>query len=93
MVIIPAFSILTNYIKQLSNVKKITLFAAPLVSVVCLFLAKSTFASHANCDVVTAVGFWFYLIVAIVWLVVGFLQYKNLPISKEGLSKVINGNK
>lgn len=93
MVMVPIFSVLTNYIKKLFSLKKIMLFVAPLICTVCLFLAKSTVSSSANVSLSTAIGFWLYLIVCLFWLVVGFLQYKNLPLSKESISKIINQKK
>lgn len=93
MVMVPVFSVLTNYIKKLFPLKKIMLFVAPLICTVCLFLAKSTVSSSSNVSLSTAIGFWLYLLVCLFWLVVGFLQYKNLPLNKESISKIINQKK
>lgn len=81
MVMVPVFSVLTNYIKKLFPLKKVALFAAPLVCVVCLFLAKITVASFLNVSLSTALGFWLYLFLCLIWLVVGYLQYKNIPLA------------
>lgn len=93
MILIPVFAILTNYIKQLLSLKKVTLFAAPLVSVICLFLTKSTFSSAANVTVSSALGFWLYLLVSLFWLLVGYLQYKNMPLTKDSVVTLINQKK
>ncbi len=93
MILIPIFAILTNYIKQLFSLKKVTLFAAPLISVICLFLAKSTFTSVINVTVSSALGFWLYLLVSLFWLLVGYLQYKNMPLTKDSVVTLINQKK
>ena len=93
MILIPIFAILTNYIKQLFSLKKITLFAAPLLCVISLFLAKSTFTSQANVTISTALGFWLYLLVSLFWLLVGYLQYKNMPLTKDSVVNLISQKK
>ena len=93
MILIPVFAILTNYIKQLLSLKKVALFAAPLVSVICLFLAKSTFTSNINVSVSNALGFWLYLLVSLFWLLVGYLQYKNMPLTKESVVNLLSQKK
>lgn len=93
MILIPVFAILTNYIKQLLPLKKVTLFAAPLVSAICLFLAKSTFTSNINVSVSNALGFWLYLLVSLFWLLVGYLQYKNMPLTKDSVVSLLNQKK
>lgn len=93
MILIPIFAILTNYIKQLFSLKKITLFAAPLLCVISLFLAKSTFTSQANVTISTALGFWLYLLVSLFWLLVGYLQYKNMPLTKDSVVNLLNQKK
>ena len=93
MVMVPIFSVLTNYIKKLFSLKKIMLFVAPLICTVCLFLAKSTAASSLKVSLSTSIGFWLYLLACLFWLVVGYLQYKNLPLNKESISKIINQKK
>lgn len=93
MILIPIFAILTNYIKQLCSMKKITLFAAPLVCVVSLFLAKSTFASSISVSVSMALGFWLYLLLCLFWLLVGYLQYKNMPLTKDSVVSLLNQKK
>ena len=90
MILLPVFAILTNYIKQLFPLKKVTLFAAPLACAVCLFLAKSTFSSAVNISVTTALGFWLYLVVSLFWLLVGYLQYKNMPLTKDSVVNLLN---
>lgn len=94
MILIPILSIVVNYVKQLAKIKKIVLLVAPTAVIVCLFLAKNLFASVMNEEinkmVTTSLGFWLYLIASLIWLVVNFLQYENLPLSKEGVSKAIN---
>lgn len=93
IILIPVFAILTNYIKQLFSFKKVMLFAAPLVSVICLFLAKSTFSSDMNCTISGAIGFWIYLFDSLVWFLVGYLQYKNMPLTKDSVVNLINQKK
>lgn len=93
IILIPVFAILTNYIKQLFSFKKVMLFAAPLVSVICLFLAKSTFSSGMNCTISGGIGFWVYLFDSLVWLLVGYLQYKNMPLTKDSVINLVNQKK
>lgn len=104
MILIPIFSILVNYIKPLYSIKKITLFAAPLVCIISLFLAKSNFVSSMNAFVSSTLGlmdasispvlgFWFYLVCSLVWLLVGYLQYKNMPLTKDSVVNLINQKK
>ncbi len=89
MFMIPIFSILTNYIKKLFHIKKVTLFLAPLICCACIFLAKSSISSAFKVSLSTAVGFWLYLLVCLFWLIIGFLQYRNLPLNKDSLSMLI----
>ena len=93
IILIPVFAILTNYIKQLFSFKKVMLFAAPLVSGICLFLAKSTFSSGMNCTISGGIGFWVYLFDSLVWLLVGYLQYKNMPLTKDSVINLVNQKK
>ncbi|MGW8115162.1 zinc-ribbon domain-containing protein [Caproicibacterium sp. NSD3] len=96
MILIPIFSILVNYIKPLYSIKKITLFAAPLVCIISLFFARSIFVSSMNAFVSSTLGLVnvsispAYLVDSLAWLLVGYLQYMNMPLTKDSVVNLIN---
>ena len=90
MVLAPIFLIVCNYVKQLANIKKLMLFLAPLAGLIATFIAERVIASGLNVSASASTGYYLYLIISIVMIVVGFLQFQNIPISKDGVLEYVN---
>lgn len=78
LVIFPLLLILSNYIVQLAKWKAYYMFVSPVGSVVCMFLTKHAIQEWAYVTVSASVGFWLYLIINVVLLVLAYFQYQSI---------------
>lgn len=93
MVMVPIASLIINHIKRLFRLSKKMLLAAPIICICSVLLSLPTFSAETNVTVSADIGFWLYFLLTIVWLVAGYLQYKNMPLSKDSLSNLLNNKK
>lgn len=66
------------------------LFLAPLAGLIATFIAERVIAYGLNVSASASMGYYLYLIISIAMIAVGFLQYQNIPMSKDGVLKYIN---
>ncbi|KNZ41852.1 hypothetical protein [Acetobacterium bakii] len=92
MVLAPIFLIVCNYVKQLANIKKLMLFLAPLAGLIATFIAEKAIAAGLNVSASASMGYYLYLIISIAMIAVGFLQYQNIPLSKNGVLEYVSKN-
>lgn len=92
MFVIPVLAVLSNYIKKLFPIKKVMLFVAPLICGICELFAKSSASSGMSVSLSAAMGFYIYLLVCILWLIIGYLQYRNIPLNRDSITSMLNKN-
>ena len=90
MVLAPIFLIACNYIKQLAKIKKLMYFIVPIAGLIAAFFAERSIASNLSVSASTSIGYYLYWILSIAMIVVGFLQYKNIPLNKDGVMEYVN---
>jgi len=90
MIFAPIFLIVCNYVKQLANIKKLMLFLAPLAGLITTFIAKRVIASGLNVTASASMGYYLYLVISIAMIVVRFLQFQNIPMSKDEVLEYVN---
>ena len=78
--------------KELAKYKRLIILISPIGSIVSLLIVKAGVSSKILSSVSTASGFWLYLIVSAALLVVGYFEFKNIPLNKESISNIINKN-
>ncbi|MGV8905926.1 MAG: hypothetical protein ACOH15_04950 [Acetobacterium sp.] len=76
--------------KQLANTKKLILFLDPLDGLISTFIAEGAIASGLNVSAYASMGYYLYLIISIAMIAVGFLQYQNIPLCKDGVLEYVN---
>jgi hypothetical protein len=90
MVLGPIFLIICNYVKHLANIKKLMLFLAPLAGLIATFIAERVITSCLNFSASASMGYYLYLVISIAMITVGFLQYQNIPMSKDRVLEYVN---
>ncbi|MBU3181835.1 zinc ribbon domain-containing protein [Clostridium psychrophilum] len=88
----PILLIVSKYVKELEKFKRPIMLISPIGSIISLFIVKSGISSKIATTISTASGFWLYLIISVALLVVGYFEYKDIPLNKKSLSDIINQN-
>lgn len=88
----PVLLIVSKYVKNLEKFRRPIMLISPIGSIISLFIVNSGIDSKISTTISTASGFWLYLIVSASLLVVGYFEFKNIPLNKQSLSNIINQN-
>lgn len=89
LIFCPLLLILCNYVKQLKSIKQNVIYIAPVGSIIALFLTKMSVDSQINTSIATNIGFWVYLLLDFVLLILTYLQFKNIPINENEIKNFV----
>lgn len=85
----PLILILVNYIAVLEMMKPYMVYIAPVGGIISLFITKMRIDSKVVTSVSTHIGFWLYLLLGLMLLVVSFLQIKNITFDSDNVRKFV----
>lgn len=88
MIAFPVLLVLTNYVKVLEKFKKAALIVCPIGALICQNASEYEIANGLNVDALKATGYYVSLIALVALLVICIMQFKNIPVSKEGLNQI-----
>ena len=89
LILCPLLLILCNYINQLKSIKQNVIYIAPVGSIIALFLTKMSVDSQISTSIATNIGFWAYLILDLILLILAYLQFKNIPINENEIKNFV----
>lgn len=87
----PLMLVLSNYVKKLEKLKRYSIFVAPVGGVLFLFLTKLSVQGSLNMSVGASIGFWLYLLLNVLLLILAYFQFKSIELDKEQIQKIVEG--